>query len=70
MQQLFKDLRPDCFEDIVAAVALYRPGPLGSGMVEDFVNRKHGRAAIASLHPLVDEHRSRRPTASSSTRSR
>jgi DNA polymerase-3 subunit alpha len=55
MQQLFKDLRPDCFEDIVAAVALYRPGPLGSGMVEDFVNRKHGRAAIASLHPYVDE---------------
>jgi DNA polymerase III subunit alpha len=55
MQQLFKDLRPDGFEDIVAAVALYRPGPLGSGMVEDFVNRKHGRAAIASLHPRVDD---------------
>jgi DNA polymerase-3 subunit alpha len=55
MQQLFKDLRPDHFEDIVAAVALYRPGPLGSGMVEDFVNRKHGRAPIASLHPLVDD---------------
>jgi DNA polymerase-3 subunit alpha len=55
MQQLFKDLRPDGFEDVVAAVALYRPGPLGSGMVEDFVNRKHGRAAIASLHPLVDD---------------
>ncbi|HXX67302.1 MAG TPA: DNA polymerase III subunit alpha, partial [Polyangiaceae bacterium] len=55
MQQLFKDLRSDGFEDIVAAVALYRPGPLGSGMVEDFVNRKHGRAPIASLHPLVDD---------------
>ncbi len=55
MQQLFKDLRPDGFEDVIAAVALYRPGPLGSGMVEDFVNRKNGRAAIASLHPLVDE---------------
>jgi DNA polymerase-3 subunit alpha len=55
MQQLFKDLRPDGFEDIVAAVALYRPGPLGSGMVEDFVDRKHGRAPIASLHPLVDD---------------
>jgi DNA polymerase-3 subunit alpha len=54
MQQLFKDLRPDGFEDVIAAVALYRPGPLGSGMVEDFVNRKHGRAQIASLHPLVD----------------
>jgi DNA polymerase-3 subunit alpha len=55
MQQLFKDMRADGFEDIIAAVALYRPGPLGSGMVEDFVNRKHGKAPIASLHPLVDE---------------
>jgi DNA polymerase III subunit alpha len=54
MQQLFKDLKADCFEDIVAAVALYRPGPLGSGMVGDFVNRKNGRAPIAKMHPLVD----------------
>ncbi len=54
MQQLFKDLRADNFEDIVAAVALYRPGPLGSGMVADFVNRKHGKAKVESLHPLVD----------------
>jgi DNA polymerase III subunit alpha len=54
MQQLFKDLRADCFEDIVAAVALYRPGPLGSGMVGDFVNRKNGRAPIAKMHDLVD----------------
>ena len=54
MQQLFKDLRADNFEDIVAAVALYRPGPLGSGMVADFVNRKHGRAKVESLHPKVD----------------
>ncbi|HEX7601605.1 MAG TPA: DNA polymerase III subunit alpha, partial [Polyangiaceae bacterium] len=55
MQQLFKDLRADCFEDIVAAVALYRPGPLGAGMVKNFVDRKHGREAIAKMHPLVDE---------------
>jgi DNA polymerase-3 subunit alpha len=55
MQQLFKDLRADCFEDIVAAVALYRPGPLGAGMVTNFVNRKHGREAIAKMHDLVDE---------------
>jgi DNA polymerase-3 subunit alpha len=54
MQQLFKDLRADSFEDVVAAVALYRPGPLGTGMVTDFVNRKHGRAKVESLHPLVD----------------
>ena len=55
MQQLFKDLRPDAFEDIVAAVALYRPGPLGTGMVKDFVDCKHGRKPIAKMHPLVDE---------------
>jgi DNA polymerase III subunit alpha len=54
MQQLFKDLHPDCFEDVVAAVALYRPGPLGSGMVKDFVDCKHGRKPIAKMHPLVD----------------
>ncbi len=55
MQQLFKDLRADCFEDIVAAVALYRPGPLGAGMVSNFVNRKNGREAIGKMHPLVDD---------------
>ncbi|MBL9027466.1 MAG: DNA polymerase III subunit alpha, partial [Myxococcales bacterium] len=55
MQQLFKDLRPDAFEDIVAAVALYRPGPLGTGMVKDFVDCKHGRKPIQKMHPLVDE---------------
>jgi DNA polymerase-3 subunit alpha len=55
MQQLFKDLRADCFEDIVAAVALYRPGPIGAGMVKNFVDRKHGRETIAKMHPLVDE---------------
>ena len=55
MQQLFKDLRPDAFEDIVAAVALYRPGPLQSGMVKDFVDCKHGRKPIQKMHPLVDE---------------
>jgi DNA polymerase III subunit alpha len=54
MQKLFKDLRPDGFEDIIAAVALYRPGPMGAGMHEDFVRRKHGLAPIASLHPIID----------------
>jgi DNA polymerase-3 subunit alpha len=54
MQQLFKDLRADCFEDIVAAVALYRPGPLGTGMVTDFVNCKNGRQPIKKMHPKVD----------------
>jgi DNA polymerase-3 subunit alpha len=55
MQQLFKDLKPDAFEDIVAAVALYRPGPLGTGMVQDFVNCKHGKKPIEKMHALVDE---------------
>jgi DNA polymerase-3 subunit alpha len=55
MQQLLRGLRPDCFEDIVAAVALYRPGPLGTGMIDDFIGGKHGRKPIRKLHVLVDE---------------
>ncbi|MCS6799887.1 MAG: DNA polymerase III subunit alpha [Myxococcota bacterium] len=54
MQQLFKQLRPDRFEDIVAAVALYRPGPLQSGMVDEFVQRKHGRRPIDVPHPCLE----------------
>jgi DNA polymerase-3 subunit alpha len=54
MQNLFKKLRPDCFEDIIAAVALYRPGPLESGMVDQFVACKHGRQQIKKMHPLID----------------
>ncbi|MCA9599582.1 MAG: DNA polymerase III subunit alpha [Myxococcales bacterium] len=55
MQQLLRQLKPDCFEDIVAAVALYRPGPLGTGMIDDFIGGKHGRKPIRKLHPLVDD---------------
>lgn len=47
MKELIDRLLPDCFEDIVALVALYRPGPLQSGMVENFIDRKHGREAVA-----------------------
>jgi len=54
MQQLLKRLQPDVFEDIVAVVALYRPGPLGTGMIDDFILSKHGKKAIRKLHPLVD----------------
>ena len=50
MKELIKRLQPDCFEDIIALVALFRPGPLQSGMVDDFINRKHGRAAVAYPH--------------------
>jgi DNA polymerase-3 subunit alpha len=55
MQKLFVELKPSLFEDIVAAVALYRPGPLGTGMVKDFVDCKHGRKPIEKMHDLVDE---------------
>ena len=51
MKELLTDLKPDCFEDIIALVALYRPGPLESGMVGNFVNRKHGREEISYPDP-------------------
>ncbi|MGK0442100.1 MAG: DNA polymerase-3 subunit alpha [Pseudohongiellaceae bacterium] len=47
MKELIKKLKPDNLEDMIALVALFRPGPLDSGMVEDFVNRKHGLAEVA-----------------------
>ncbi len=50
MKRLIERLRPDKFEDIIALVALYRPGPLQSGMVDDFIDRKHGRKALAWPH--------------------
>ena len=43
MRDLLKKMQPDCFEDIIALLALYRPGPLESGMVDDYIKRKHGR---------------------------
>lgn len=54
MKNLVKRLRPDVFEDLGALVALFRPGPLDSGMVDDFVERKHGRQAISYAHPLLE----------------
>ena len=54
-QKVLRPLKPDCFEDVVAAVALYRPGPLGTGMLDEFIGGKHGRKAIRKLHPLIDE---------------
>ena len=47
MKDLVKRLQPDCFEDIIALVALFRPGPLQSGMVDNFINRKHGREELS-----------------------
>lgn len=46
MRQYLRQLRPNCFEDIIAMLALYRPGPLGSGMVDEFIKRKHGEVPV------------------------
>ncbi len=54
MKKLIDKLQPDNFEDIVALVALYRPGPLESGMVEDFIARKHGKAKADYFHPELE----------------
>ncbi len=57
MKDLVRRLQPDCFEDIVALVALFRPGPLQSGMVDDFIDRKHGKidGPIDYLHPSLEK---------------
>ncbi len=53
MKELIKKLKPDCFDDIIALVALFRPGPLESGMVDDYINVKHG-AKAEFAHPLLE----------------
>ncbi len=52
--KLVRDLRPKCFNDLIPIVALYRPGPLGSGMVSDFIDRKNGKVAVEYLHPKLE----------------
>jgi DNA polymerase III subunit alpha len=54
MRELLKRAKPDRFEDIIALAALFRPGPLGSGMDRDWVDRKHGNAAVTYPHPLLE----------------
>ncbi len=54
MRELVRKLRPDCFEDISAVLALYRPGPLGGGMVDSFIKRKHGKEPIEYMHPILE----------------
>ena len=54
MKELIKRLAPSCFEDIIALVALFRPGPLRSGMDKEFIDRKHGRARVEYLHPELE----------------
>jgi len=55
MRRLLLDLRIDCFEEVIAVEAMYRPGPLGSGMVKQFVDCKHGRAKAEYPHPLLED---------------
>jgi DNA polymerase-3 subunit alpha len=59
MKELLTKLKPSCFEDIIAVCALYRPGPLGSGMVDDFIERKHGRKKVTydlpQLEPILKD---------------
>jgi len=55
MKDLIRRMRPDSFEEIIALVALFRPGPLQSGMVDDFIDRKHGRARVYFPHPSLKE---------------
>jgi DNA polymerase-3 subunit alpha len=54
MKELIHRLQPDHFEEIIALVALFRPGPLQSGMVDDFIDRKHGRAKVEYPHPDLE----------------
>lgn len=53
-KELLRKLKPDCLEDIIAAVALYRPGPLQSGMVDGFIRRKHGEEKVEYPHPRLE----------------
>lgn len=54
MRQYLRMLRPNCFEDIIAMLALYRPGPLGSGMVDEFIKRKHGEVDVTYPLPSLE----------------
>jgi DNA polymerase-3 subunit alpha len=54
LRRILTEMQPNRFEDLIAIIALYRPGPLGSGMVEDFINRKHGRQKLEYIHPRLE----------------
>jgi len=54
MRDLLRKLQPTDIEDVIALIALYRPGPMGSGMIDDFVGRKHGRTKTKYDHPLLE----------------
>ncbi|RLG98987.1 DNA polymerase III subunit alpha, partial [Candidatus Bathyarchaeota archaeon] len=54
MRDLLQKMRPTKFEDLIAVLALYRPGPLGSGMVDDYIARRHGLKPVSYIHPLLE----------------
>jgi DNA polymerase-3 subunit alpha len=54
MRKMLAQLKPTCFADLVPLLALYRPGPLQSGMAQDFMKRRHGKAQITYLHPILE----------------
>ncbi len=55
MRQYLRMLKPSCFEDVIAMLALYRPGPLGSGMVDEFIKRKHGQVPVVYPHDSLSD---------------
>jgi DNA polymerase-3 subunit alpha len=55
IRELLKRMKPDSIRDLIAVNALYRPGPLGGGMVDDYINRKHGREKPTYPHPIMEE---------------
>lgn len=54
MRHILRNMKPRRFEDLIALVALYRPGPIGSGMVDDFISRKNGQTEVKYLHPVLE----------------
>ena len=54
IREMTVKIRPNCFEDLVAILALYRPGPLDSGMADDYIKRKSGKEKVKYLHPLLE----------------
>lgn len=54
MRDLLRKIKPSQFEDIISVIALFRPGPIGSGMLDEFMRRKHGQIAIKYLHPRLE----------------
>lgn len=55
MREMLKNMKPSVIEDIIAALALYRPGPLSSGMDRQYINRKHGRESVEYPHPSLED---------------